>query len=214
MFSFQPIRQVFPTAVVVFAFEQYAQFAVLQSRVHVPWAERLSSRMGDTTIRYSVRDCVAPFPFVDTESAANRLELEDAGKVLYQFREDYMLDSDEGLTKAYNALQDPEARDERVLKLRHLHEEMDRAVLGAYGWPDIEVPPYCPTNDAEDRALQVFTDEVMDRLYVLNAERAAEEARHGPAKKSTKKRPSKKPLSGKGEHTMSLPGMTDSDGAD
>ena len=94
-----------------------------------------------------------------------------------------MVDTDQGLTKTYNALKDPECDDERVLELRRLHEEMDRAVLEAYGWSDIEVPPYCPMNEEEESALEAFNDEVIDRLYVLNAERAAEEERQGLNKK-------------------------------
>ena len=58
---------------------------------------------------------------------------------------------------------------------------MDRAVLDAYGWTDIAVPPFCPKTDADRAALQAFEDEVIDRLYVLNAERAAEEQRQQAA---------------------------------
>ena len=56
---------------------------------------------------------------------------------------------------------------------------MDRAVLDAYGWTDVAVPPYCPLSDADKQALQAFEDEVIDRLYALNAERAREEERLG-----------------------------------
>jgi hypothetical protein len=47
---------------------------------------------------------------------------------------------------------------------------------------DIPVPPYgTPTTDAEKRALEAFEDEVIDRLFALNAERAEEEKRLGAA---------------------------------
>ena len=62
-----------------------------------------------------------------------------------------------------------------MAELRRLHEEMDRAVLDAYGWSDIEVPPYCPTTPTEEKAVEAFQDEIIDRLFVLNAERAEEE---------------------------------------
>jgi hypothetical protein len=52
---------------------------------------------------------------------------------------------------------------------------MDRAVLAAYGWGDLAVPPYCPKTDEERAAVQAFEDEVIDRLFVLNAARAEEE---------------------------------------
>lgn len=56
---------------------------------------------------------------------------------------------------------------------------MDRTVLTAYGWPDLEVPPFCPKTPADRTALQTFEDTVIDRLYVLNAERGREEERLG-----------------------------------
>jgi hypothetical protein len=86
-----------------------------------------------------------------------------------------MLATEQGLTKMYNALKCTDSDDSRVLELRRLHEEMDRVVLDAYGWTDIEVPPYCPKNDAERAAVKAFEDEVIDRLFALNAERAAQE---------------------------------------
>ena len=90
-----------------------------------------------------------------------------------------MVDTNQGLTKTYNALKDPTCEDPRILDLRTQHETMDRAVLAAYGWSDITVPPYCPLSESDKEAVQVFEDEVIDRLYVLNAERAREEARLG-----------------------------------
>lgn len=86
-----------------------------------------------------------------------------------------MVDTDQGLTKTHNALKDPDATDPRILELRRLHEAMDRAVLDAYGWTDLVVPPYCPRDDAERAQLAAFEDEVIDRLYALNAVRAREE---------------------------------------
>ena len=63
---------------------------------------------------------------------------------------------------------------------------MDAAVLAAYGWSDLEVPPFCPTTPAEQAALETFKAEVIDRLFVLNAERAAQEASGLPLKTAPK----------------------------
>jgi len=83
-----------------------------------------------------------------------------------------------GLTQTYNRLKDPSCVDPEVAHLRHLHEEMDRTVLDAYGWRDIAVPSYgTPATDAEKKALETFEDEVLDRLFALNAERAEDEKR-------------------------------------
>jgi hypothetical protein len=58
---------------------------------------------------------------------------------------------------------------------------MGMGALGAAGprcgWAEVAVPPHCPTTDEERAAVQAFEDEEIDRLFVLNAERAAEEKR-------------------------------------
>ena len=71
-----------------------------------------------------------------------------------------------------------------VSVLRQIHDELDAAVLDAYGWSDLL--PLLRTahgNDApgegqiRDDAKRAFDDAVLERLVALNAERAAEEAR-------------------------------------
>jgi hypothetical protein len=83
------------------------------------------------------------FPFLKPDPRTVIPELEDVGQRLYETRARYMIDTNQGLTKTYNALKDPACNDPRILELRRLHEEMDGAVLEAYGWGDISVPPYC-----------------------------------------------------------------------
>lgn len=94
-----------------------------------------------------------------------------------------MVDTNLGLTKTYNALKDPTVDEPRIVTLRHLHEAMDRAVLDAYGWTDLVVPPFCPRTDDERAALAAFEAEVIERLHALNAVRANEEALAGLGKK-------------------------------
>ena len=101
--------------------------------------------------------------------------LEDIGERLYTARAQYMIDTNQGLTQTYNQLKDPNCREPRILELRTLHEEMDRAVLTTYAWPDIPVPPYCPTTETEKKSITQFEDEIIDRLFLLNAQRAEEE---------------------------------------
>jgi hypothetical protein len=132
-----------------------------------------------TDLRYSASDGFETFPFPNSDPHAAVGTLESVGECLYNVRAAYMVDTTQGLTKTYNALKDPTCDDPRILDLRRLHEDMDRAVLAAYGWSDIPVPSYCPLTDEDREALQSFEDEVIDRLYVLNAERAREEQRLG-----------------------------------
>jgi hypothetical protein len=49
-----------------------------------------------------------------------------------------MVRNNEGLTATYNRFHGPAKGDGDILKLRDLHAAMDRAVLEAYGWGDID----------------------------------------------------------------------------
>jgi hypothetical protein len=190
-FSFQPIGRVFSEALYVFPMSTITSFSVLQSRIHDPWAWLWSSTMKND-IRYSADDCFSTFPFPNRDPMTIIEPLEKAGAALYQARARYMVDINEGLTVAYNALKAPERDDEEILDLRYRHEALDRAVLDAYGWTDIDVPPYCPATPEEEVALEAFNDEIIDRLYVLNADRAAEEEQQGLTMTATKKKSLKK----------------------
>ena len=143
-------------------------------------------------ISYSASDCFETFPFPHPDPRTVIPSLEDIGQRLYETRAKFMLDTQQGLTTTYNLLKDPACHEPRIEELRRLHEEMDRAVLAAYGWDDVPVPPYgTPATDAERRALEAFEDEVIDRLFLLNAQRAEEEKRQiaaKPPKAAPKKR--------------------------
>ncbi len=191
LISFQPTDRVFSEQLYVFPLHRFTAFAVLQSRVHEPWARLLSSSM-KTDLRYSASDCFETFPFPKPDPRAVLPALEAAGEALYTARARFMVETQQGLTKTTNALKDPASSEPRVLELRRLHEAMDRAVLDAYGWTDLEVPPYCPRDPAERAQLQRFEDEVIDRLYVLNAERAKEEELAGKGAAKAKKPAAKK----------------------
>jgi len=211
MFSFQPINRVFSYKAYIFPMRSFSAFAILQSRIHEPWTWLLSSTLG-STLNYSASDCFATFAFPQADPRSTFAEVEAAGEAVYQARAKLMVDTDQGLTKIYNALKDPESDDDRIFELRRFHEVMDRAVLKAYGWSDIEVPPYCPLNEEEEAAVEAFSDEIIDRLYLLNAERAAEEEGQGKYGRATKKSTSKQSKKDAGT-TMTLPGMSDAEGA-
>jgi hypothetical protein len=60
---------------------------------------------------------------------------------------------------------------------------MDRAVLDAYGWTKMPVPPYGTPVTADDRrALEEFEDDILDELFALNEKLAEDERRRGVAK--------------------------------
>jgi hypothetical protein len=185
-FAWQPTDRILDQTLIVFPLDGAHTFCLLQSRVHEVWSVELSATIKEDQ-RYNPSRAFATFPF---PGAARDGHLDGTGQALYDARARFMVEVNQGLTKTYNALKDAACDDARILDLRRLHEAMDRAVLDAYGWTDIEVPPYCPQSDADRAAVQAFDDEVIDRLYVLNAERAREEHRLGAARKSVATAPS------------------------
>ncbi|MFB2891344.1 hypothetical protein ACE1CI_00200 [Aerosakkonemataceae cyanobacterium BLCC-F50] len=120
------------------------------------------------------------------------MRVEAIGKEYYEYRAALMVRINQGLTDTYNRFHNPEERDPEILKLRELHEKMDRAVLDAYGWQDI--PTDCEflldyddeENEEETTGRQrkkpwryrwpeEIHDEVLARLLDLNQKRHEEE---------------------------------------
>ena len=97
-----------------------------------------------------------------------------------------------GLTAIYNQVNDPDSDWSEVSEIREMHEVMDRAVLGSYGWSDIKPHgEFFPEIDDEDeeaddnclprikkfryRWPEETRDKVLARLLELNRQRALEE---------------------------------------
>jgi hypothetical protein len=172
VFAFQPVDRVFSNTLVVFSLPKYCHFGLLQSRVHEFWARLHGSTLEDR-LRYSPSDCFETFPFPDEPTLAANKPLEAIAERLYTTRAAYMVATDQGLTKTYNALTDPTNTDPEVEHLRRLHEQLDRAVLDAYGQTSITVPPY---TGATPEQLERFQDEVLEFLFARNALLAKREA--------------------------------------
>ncbi|MBK6685949.1 MAG: N-6 DNA methylase [Deltaproteobacteria bacterium] len=203
---------VFSENLVLFAAGR-AAFSNLQSRAHDIWVRFTSSTLEDR-LGYRPSDCFETFPF--PKDWATNSTLEAAGQAYYDFRAALMVQNDQGLTATYNRFHDPDENDPGILKLRALHDAMDRAVLDAYGWTDVK--PTCTflldyeEDDDQDedtgkkrrkkpwryRWPDDTRDEVLARLLALNNERAAAEALLGqeahlksPAKPKKPKKPKK-----------------------
>jgi len=183
-------KQVFAHSLVLFTDPADTSFAVLQSRPHEVWARFMASSMKDD-LRYTPSDCFETFPFpVAYES---NVALEQAGKTYYEFRAELMVCNNEGLTKTYNRFNDLNEDSPEILRLRQLHAEMDRTILDAYGWQDIQpvcefIPEFDDEEDEDDSGRpkkrkyrykwpEAVHDEVLARLLELNRQRAEEERR-------------------------------------
>ncbi len=221
-FGFVPRGATFPHTLVLFLFDSFGAFSVLQGQIHYFWISKWGGTMG-LTPRYTTRTCFDTFPFA--ENFETDAELEAVGKVYYEFRAALMVRNDEGLTKTYNRFHDPHETLPDILKLRELHAAMDRAVLEAYGWHDLADTATCEflldyedDEDEEELSPQPsrkgrgkkkpwryrwpdeFRDEVLARLLALNKERAEQERLAGQtaAVEGKQKKPSRR--KGKPKH--------------
>jgi hypothetical protein len=142
---------------------------VLSSRIHVTWALASGGTLEDRP-RYNKTRCFEPFPFPDA-SEQQRERIRFLGEQLDAHRkrrqEAY---PNLTLTEMYNVLEELRAgeplsvasqviHDHGLISvLRDIHDDIDRAVAEAYGWPS-----------------DLSTEDVLFRLVELNAARAVEE---------------------------------------
>jgi hypothetical protein len=160
--------------VVAIALSDAWHLGVLSSRVHVAWALATGARLGvGDDPRYTKSRCFDPFPFPDADEAT-RQRIRDLGERLDAHRKArHAAHPDLTLTGMYNVLAKLRSgasltEKERVIHdrglvslLREVQDELDAAVLAAYGW-----------------AADLDADGILWKLVALNAERAAEERRN------------------------------------
>lgn len=189
-FQFCTNEYLFSQKVNVFDVQKDAYFAVLQSRVHEVWALFFGATLGNQFC-YTATDCFQNYPLpagVDGDEQLNRL-----GQDYHNNRSTLMSFLQEGITKMYNRFHDPDEQSEFVVRLRELHQEVDCAVLRAYGWDDLASElslEFLTAQDEDNYAYQnrffwnaQGRERVLARLLALNAERHAEEVRQGIAPK-------------------------------
>ena len=225
-FTLLSSNQVFSENLIVFPLTNYfIGFAVLQSHVHEIWVRFFSSSLKDD-LGYRPSDCFETFPF--SENWETDTNLESTGKRYYDFRADLMVRNNEGLTQTYNRFHDPNELDPDILQLRQLHEEMDLAVLAAYGWHDLQ--PQCEflldyedEEEDEDEAApqrqrkkpyryrwnEATHDEVLARLLALNQQRYETEILGGKSAANGKSKGAKAKKGGRSSDldTPMLPGL-------
>lgn len=157
--------------------------AVLSSNIHVAWALSMGSRLEDRPV-YVKTTCFETFPFPALEEGPLKAQLRDLGERLDAHRKrQQALHPHLTLTGIYNVLEKLRAGealnakekqihdDGLVTLLRQIHDEIDAAVLSAYGWDDLR------SADTPVRNPEAFEEELLTRLVALNHERAAEEKR-------------------------------------
>ena len=146
---------------------------VLSSTVHVHWALAAGGRLGvGNDPRYNKTLCFDPFPFPDPPKEL-REEIRLMAEALDQHRKDAIArDERVTMTGMYNVVEKLRSGEKLTDKeravheiaacgvLRDLHDELDRLVARAYGWP-----------------WPMEREEVLERLVALHDERVEEEKR-------------------------------------
>ncbi|MEX2536661.1 MAG: DNA methyltransferase [Trueperaceae bacterium] len=171
-FSFLPIRDAPDSTLVTFGLEDAYELGVLSCRVHVAWALAIGGRLGvGNDPRYNKTRCFDTFPF-PAATPDQQACVRDLANQLDAHRKDRLAEHDKlTMTGIYNVLEKLRSCDELTAKdrnihaqglvsvLKDLHDQLDRAVLDAYGWQ-----------------YDLTDEEILERLVALNAERVAEEA--------------------------------------
>jgi hypothetical protein len=157
-------------ALVCIASEGAFLLGCLSSAIHKGWALAVGGALEDKP-RYNKRVCFDPFPFPVAHADRARPISEVAERLDAHRAAAIARDERVTMTGMYNVVEklranDPLTPKERTIHelaacgvLRDMHDELDKLVAEAYGWP-------WPMGD----------EEILERLVALHDERVAEEA--------------------------------------
>lgn len=120
-------KQVLSSALIVFPIEGNAFFSVVSSWFHRSWGQWWGSSMRGIGFRYSISDCFDTFPLPTPTKP-----LESLGEKLDSLQKEIALNRNIGLTKLYSLVNSTDCKDQDILQLREIHEQIDREVALAY----------------------------------------------------------------------------------
>jgi len=184
--SFAAVGHVFGDKLVVFALEESSALAVVASSIHDAWARARMKPAGVPT--YSPADCFETFPLPDRA-------LVDGGRAeaLVDHRRVVMLERKEGLTKVYNRVHNPTEIASDIEDLRRLHDELDRAVVEAYGWADLNLNPgfYETRQGVRYTIDSAARADVLARVLELNHARYTDEVARGASGRRPRSAPNR-----------------------
>lgn len=179
-FVFIPAQTLPDVGVYSVATDDAFVLGTLSSIVHQDWLKAVAPTLEDRP-RWKPAIVFDPFPFPDPTDA-QKARIRELGERLDAHRKARQAEHpDLTLTGMYNVLEklraeEPLNEKERdihdrglVTVLKDIHDQLDAAVLEAYGWADL-------MERARTEAPEVVEQEILQRLVDLNHERAAEEA--------------------------------------
>ncbi len=188
MFQFLDASVLPDNKLIAIALDDAIQLGVLASQVHVDWSLALGSWLGVGNDPVYVKSrCFETFPFPHEDTGLTP-ELTDRIRSLAEQIDAHRkarqaAHASVTLTGLYNVLDAlrrgaPLSVKEKlqheqglVSVLQSLHDELDAAVLQAYGWSDLGPVPW-----RDETARAAWTEALLARLVALNTQRSAEEA--------------------------------------
>jgi len=135
LFVWVPADTLPSVSVIGFARDDDYTFGVLHSRAHELWARGTGTQLREVEsgFRYTPTTCFETFPF-PRPTDDQREEIAAAARRLVELRDGWL--NPPGLAEAELAKRTlTNLYNERPTWLAQAHERLDRAVLGAYGWP-------------------------------------------------------------------------------
>lgn len=164
---------------IAIALENAYFLGILSSKAHVAWALAAGGRLGvGNDPRYNKTRCFDPFPF-PVPTPEQEQKIRELGERLDAHRKRVQSQHpDVTITGMYNLLEklrrgeaftdaDRTYNDKALVStLKQIHDELDVAVLAAYGWQDLT---------ANGTIKDGIDEIILERLVALNADRAAEE---------------------------------------
>lgn len=173
IFSFLDTAFIPDAKIVAIALDDYYFLGILSCRFHVSWAMATGGWLGvGNDSNYNHSDCFGKFPFpTATEEQKQKIKI-IAERLDLHRKQRQMLHPTLTITDMYNVLEkirfgemlnakEQKIHEEGIISiLLQLHSELDTAVADAYGWP-----------------FNLTEEETLEKLVMLNKERATEETR-------------------------------------
>ncbi|OUS30681.1 hypothetical protein A9Q99_05735 [Gammaproteobacteria bacterium 45_16_T64] len=190
-FSMLENNLIFGDSLCVIASASFALFAVLSSDIHCEWAWQEGGRK-NFDLRYTQESIFETFPFPEGVFEDSLSHLTDIGRKFLRLRSEYMMKNSKGLTSFYNDYHNPKVTDKNLIDCRSLQVELNRRVIEAYSWSDLQPVygfyevDYLPEGKNCRFGLNENAKaEILSRLSLLNKERyEAEFVSVAPIKKS------------------------------
>jgi hypothetical protein len=172
VFQFYDMKILPDDAIISVASEDAYILGILSSYIHICWAIATGGDLGGNTPRYNNSRCFQTFPFPNASEEQKQTIRTIAENLDAHRKQQQALHPTLTITDMYNVLEKLRTRESLNAKEQKIHEhglvsillqfhnELNAAVFAAYGWP-----------------ANLTEDEILEKLVVLNKERAAEEAR-------------------------------------